>query len=182
VSGTPPNLAQKDERIYKYFATTVALITSHDTERGSNVMACEWTINVCWQPLRIMAIIHQEDLTHEIVSASKEFGVNICSERQAALSNFAGNVSGHKYNKLDHPLFRDVIYPATHIKAPLIRGCLINAECVVEQIVELGEYTGFVGQALAANVDPDLRPLLYHQSKYYSFGDVIPKEKLTPGG
>ena len=165
-----------DPRTYMFFATTVSLTTSFvDDGRPANVMANEWVLNVCWNPLLIMAIVHHENLTHEYISQSKEFGINLCAMEQAHLAHYAGNISGHKADKFSHPVFADQTYPGTQIKAPMIKGCLLNAECILEETKEFGDYTGFVGRALTTRVNQKLRPLFYTRSKYFFMGNQAPK-------
>ncbi|HEX7734150.1 MAG TPA: flavin reductase family protein [Ktedonobacteraceae bacterium] len=161
--------------LYRYFASTVALITSQSEGQQRNVMACEWTMNVCRHPLKIMTLINKDDLTHELIMASGEFGVNLCSEEQSSLSHFAGSNTGREEDKLHNTIFNGLLYTATRIQAPMIRGCVLNAECVVEQAIDMGKHTAFIGRALAARLNPNLRPLLYHQGCYLRCGEVIPK-------
>jgi flavin reductase (DIM6/NTAB) family NADH-FMN oxidoreductase RutF len=161
--------------VQKFFATTVALITSYAEGKGANVMACEWTLNVSYQPLRVLSVIERGDYTHELITASGQFGVNLCSSGQAALSHLAGSASGRDGAKLAHPLFADRTYSARRLSMPMLRGCVLNAECVVEQTFEIGAHTGFIGRAVAARVNPRLRPLLYHQSRYFELGELISK-------
>jgi flavin reductase (DIM6/NTAB) family NADH-FMN oxidoreductase RutF len=71
--------------------------------------------------------------------------------------------------------FAGLVYPSTHIRPPLIRGCLLNAECVVEEIFQMGEYTGFLGLSLTTTVDAEAKPLFYHRGKYFQLGAQIPK-------
>jgi len=179
MSNLQPEKTDISQPVYKWFTTTVALITSSSSVwPRPNVMACEWTMNVSWEPLRIMSLIYQGDFTHQLVLSSGEFGVNLCSETQAALANFAGNISGRDCDKLSDPLFAGRLYPATHIKAPMIQGCILNAECVVEQTIELEDYTAVIGRALISRFDPNLKPLLYHQGKFFRLGDRIPKPNV----
>lgn len=138
-------------------------------------MACEWTMVVCHKPLLIMSVINKKDLTHEFVVLSKEFGVNLCSDQQSALVHITGNYSGHDYDKMNDLLVRNSLVPASRIKAPMIRGCLVNAECILEQTVDLHTHTAFIGRAIAARCNPKLRPLLYHQGRFAQFGEWIPK-------
>jgi len=161
--------------LHKYFATTVALITSHAADRGSNVMACEWTMNVSYQPLRILSMIERGVYTHELITASGQFGVNLCAAGQAGLSHLAGSISGRDGAKLAAPEFDGRTYPARRISVPMLRGCVLNAECVVEQTVEIGTHTGFVGRAVATHVYPGLRPLIYHQGRYFELGGLVAK-------
>lgn len=162
-------------KLYQYFATTVNLLTSCNQEGKVDVMACEWTMNVSFDPFRILCVVGTDKLTHDYIAETKEFGVNLCADTQASLSHFVGNVSGRDVDKLSDASLAGLIYASTHIKPPLIRGCLLNAECVVEDLFTMGEYTGFLGLALATTVDTEAKPLFYHKGKYFQLGAQIPK-------
>src|SRR5262245_24078367 len=162
-------------KLYQYFATTVNLLTSCNQAGKVNVMACEWTMNVLFNPLKVLCVVGIDSLTHTYIIETKEFGVNLCADTQASLSNFVGNVSGRDVDKLSESSFAGLVYAATHIKPPLIRGCILNAECVVEEVFQMGEYTGFLGLSLATTVDTEAKPLFYHRGKYFQLGAQIPK-------
>jgi flavin reductase (DIM6/NTAB) family NADH-FMN oxidoreductase RutF len=162
-------------KLYQYFATTVNLLTSCNQEGKVNVMACEWTMNVSFNPLKVLCVVGINKLTHSYITESREFGVNLCADTQASLSNFVGNVSGRDVDKLSESCFAGLVYASTQIKPPLIRGCILNAECVVEEIFQMGKYTGFLGLSLATTVVPEAKPLFYHRGKYFQLGAQIPK-------
>jgi flavin reductase (DIM6/NTAB) family NADH-FMN oxidoreductase RutF len=164
-----------DDAPYKFFATTVNLLTSSDGQGRADVMACEWTMQVGYRPLRVMVVVHRENLTHEFIQATGVFGVNLCSEEQASLANFAGNVTGRVKDKLAHPRLAEWVVAGQQLPVPMIRGCVLNAECVVEERVELGAYTGFIGRAVVAEVNALARPLFYHRGKYWGLGEQIHK-------
>ena len=165
----------KTPKLYQYFATTVNLLTSCNREGKINIMACEWTMNVSFNPLKVMCVVGLDKLTHEYITETREFGVNMCADTQASISHFVGDVSGRDIDKLSEADIAALVYPATHIKSPLIRGCVLNAECTVEDIFQLGEYTAFVGVSLATTVNDDVQPLFYHKGKYFQLGAQIPK-------
>jgi flavin reductase (DIM6/NTAB) family NADH-FMN oxidoreductase RutF len=162
-------------KIYQYFATTVNLLTSCNQEGKFNVMACEWTMNVSFTPLRVLCVVGIDKLTCEYITETREFGVNMCADTQASLSHYVGDISGREEDKLSDASLEALVYPSTHIKSPLIRGCVLNAECVVEEIVQMGKYTGFIGLSLATTVDNEAKPLFYHKGKYFQLGAQIPK-------
>jgi flavin reductase (DIM6/NTAB) family NADH-FMN oxidoreductase RutF len=164
----------------KYFTSTVSLITSRAETGQTNIMACEWTTVVCYQPLLIMSVIHKDDLTHEYILLSKEFGVNVCSERQVALVRLAGNTSGRDYDKMNDPLITKVLTPASRITPPMIRGCLLNIECVIEQTLSIHTHTAFIGRAVAARYNPQRRPLIYHQGRFAHLGEWFPRPEPDP--
>jgi flavin reductase (DIM6/NTAB) family NADH-FMN oxidoreductase RutF len=161
--------------LYRYFTSTVALITSGAAGSGTNVMACEWTFNVSYRPLRMMSLVKRGSYTHELISACGEFGVNMCSDEQAALASYAGNSHGREVVKLDDPLFAGKIYTGKRIGVPMLRGCVLNLECVVESTVEIGEHTGFVGRAVAGLANRSKQPLLYNRGRFFRLGDLLSK-------
>ena len=156
---------------HRAFTTTVGLITTHDG-RGPNVMAAEWTFNVSYDPFLIMVVVRPVHATHEAIAASKEFGVSLCSEDQSRLASFAGHFSKDDTEKLSSELFET--YPAKHIRAPLIQGALLNAECKLVDSFPVGDHTAFVGEVIAATWDPSKRPLVLHRGSR-RLGDPIPR-------
>lgn len=166
-----------EPKIYQYFATTVNLLTSCNELGKINVMACEWTMNVNFEPLRVMCLIQSDCLTCEYINSTREFGVNMCSDQQASLANFTGNISGRDLDKLADGRIADMVYPAAKIKPPMIQGCVMNVECVVENVIEMGKYTSFIGISVATRVDPELKPLFYHKGKYFGLGNQLPNPK-----
>jgi flavin reductase (DIM6/NTAB) family NADH-FMN oxidoreductase RutF len=62
-------------KLYQYFANTVNLLTSCNQDGKVNVMACEWTMNVSFNPFKILCVVGIETLTHAYITESKEFGV-----------------------------------------------------------------------------------------------------------
>ncbi len=164
-----------EPKIYQYFATTVNLLTSCNDEGKANIMACEWTMNVSFEPLKVMCLVHIDNLTHAYITSTREFGVNLCSDTQASLANFAGDVSGRDVDKLADTCFAGIVYSATRIKPPMISGCLLNVECILEEVLEIGEYTAFVGLSVAIHANPQVQPLFYHRGKYFGLGSHIAK-------
>lgn len=154
---------------YQAFTTTCALITVHGP-RGPNVMAAEWTYNVSYDPFLIAVHVDPANVTHDEILAAGEFGVNLLTEDQGASMRFAGHFSKASTEKLSSEVFET--YPATRIRAPLIRGSLLNAECRLVQHMSMGDHTAFIGEVLEFSVAPDARPLILHHGSH-RLGDRI---------
>ena len=154
-------------------ATTVAMLTVAADGR-TNVMACEWAMIVSNSPLRFVISVGPHHVSHTMIEQAGEFGLNFCSDQQAALSHVAGSFSMRDTDKW--ALAQFPTYAAHSIGAPMIEGCVLNAECRVISTQPLGDHTVFIGEALWARYDPELEPLLYHGGKYYFVGAQIPKE------
>ncbi len=145
---------------FRAFTTGCALITT-DGPQGPNVMAAEWTFNVSYNPFLILVSIDPANRTHDLIHETREFGVNLVSEEQTAAMAFAGHYSKVDTDKLSSELFDTV--PAKKIKAPMIRGSLLAAECRLIQEIPMGDHTGFVGEVVELSVDPDGKPLVLHR-------------------
>ncbi len=156
---------------FRAFTTTVGLLTTSDG-RGPNVMAAEWTFNVSYEPFLIMVVVRPHHATHGAIEATKEFGVSLCSEGQARQAHFAGSYSKDEMDKLSSEMFET--YPATQIRAPLIKGAILNAECKLVGQFTVGDHTAFVGEVVAATWDPSKRPLVLHRG-YRRISERIPK-------
>ncbi len=145
---------------FQAFTTGCALITT-DGPNGPNVMAAEWTFNVSYDPFLILVSVDPANLTHNLIRESKEFGVNLVTEDQVAAMGFAGHFSKADTDKLSSELFETM--PAKVIRAPMIRGVLLAAECRLVREIPLGDHSGFLGEVVEFAVNPEARPLVLHQ-------------------
>lgn len=148
---------------FRRFTTTVGLITTHGS-RGPNVMAAEWTFNISYRPFLISVHVGPEQATHEAIVESGEFGVNLVAEDQVLAMGFAGHFSKYDTDKLSSEVFET--YPAKKIKAPMIKGCLLNAECRLVQRVPMGDHVAFVGEVIEFSVDGEKSPVVLHQGAH----------------
>ena len=163
-----------DEKSNK-FITNVGLITS-DGPFGQDVMACEWTHHVSYSPGLIVVCIRPSDATHENVKQTKEFGVNLCAANQSVMSSVAGGYSGKEYDKIN--ALKELgfeFYHAKKIRAPMVKGVAMNAECKLVNEYSLGDHTMFVGEVVEASNTADKPPLAYHNGRYWIMDENVAK-------
>jgi flavin reductase (DIM6/NTAB) family NADH-FMN oxidoreductase RutF len=158
------------ENVHRYFATTVGLVTTKGSH-GENVMAVEWTMQVSYEPMLIAIFIHDSPTLWNIKD-SNVFGVNIASDAQANLANIAGGYSGTEIEKLTIPHTFET-YPGEQIDVPMLKGCVLNAECKVRTIQELGDHIMVVGEAVVASFDEKKYPLIYTRGNYRKLAGKI---------
>ncbi|MEW5841572.1 flavin reductase family protein [Nitrososphaera sp.] len=172
---------KKQENVHRYFATTVGLITTTKDRRPSgsgdkgNVMACEWTMQVSYDPMLIAIFIHDSPTLWNIQKTGF-FGVNIASDSQAELVNIAGGYSGTEIDKLAVPRTFETFY-GKHV--PLVKGCALCAECKVKLVQEVGDHVMVVGEATSASFDETKSPLIYTRGNYRRLGGKIPSGRKT---
>lgn len=158
---------------YRYFATTVALITTTGT-RGPNVMAAEWTMQISYDPMLVAVFVHRSP-TYRNLLEKRAFGVNIASDDQAELVNLAGGYSAKELDKLSIPGAFSTCPGTTGI--PMVKGCALNAECRVTRIHRVGDHIMVVGRVVGARYDEEKFPLIYTRGNYRR----ISRSKLPSG-
>ena len=166
-----------NDRRTRQFLTNVGLITT-DGPYGPNVMAAEWTRHVSYSPSLIAINVRGDDATVENINQSKEFGVNLAAEDQNILCSISGRYSGKELDKV--ALFKEIgitFYEAKSIKALMIRGAAMNAECKLVKQEEIGDHIMFIGEVTDISADENIKPLVYHNGRYLRLDDNnrIPK-------
>ena len=163
-----------DERSIQ-FITNVGLITT-DGPVGPNIMACEWTHHVSYSPGLIAVCIWPGKATHKNITATKEFGVSLAATDQSVMASVAGGSSGLETDKIK--ALKELgfkFYKAKKIKAPMVEGAAMNAECKLVKTLDIGSHTIFFGEVLEASVGKGKEPLALHKGKYWKMTENIPK-------
>ncbi len=157
------------------FSTSVGLVTT-DGPMGPNVMACEWTHQLSYSPGVLAVCVGPSKATAKNIEASKEFGVSIAASDQATLSHVAGKNSGKDVDKI--AALKELGYSffaSKKIKAPLVGGAAMMAECRLIDQKQYGSHVVFVGEVIELYPETGKAPLVYHNTKYSAPGVVIPK-------
>lgn len=172
---------QWDDRRTRQYVTNVGLITSTGPN-GRNIMSAEWTHYLSYKPALMAVCVAPFHATHKNIEETKEFGLNLASDIQAPLASIAGGSSGTTVDKikvLEELGFE--FYEGKQIKAEMVKYAAMNAECKVIQQIPLGDHTMFIGEVVEIDADPEIKPLVYHNGKFWNIGEHIekpPQEKL----
>jgi flavin reductase (DIM6/NTAB) family NADH-FMN oxidoreductase RutF len=170
-----------NDRRTRQFVTNVGLITS-DGPLGTNIMAAEWTHHISYSPSLIAANIRGHDATAQNIKESKEFGINIAAENQNVICSIAGKYKGIHIDKISVLKEAGIaaFYNAKQIskEVPMLVGAAMNAECKLVKQEELGDHIMFVGEVIEISADENIRPLLYHNGRYWRLGKALIKPEL----
>jgi flavin reductase (DIM6/NTAB) family NADH-FMN oxidoreductase RutF len=167
-----------NDRRTRQFVTNVGLITSNGS-LGPNIMAAEWTHHISYSPSLIAANIRGHDATAQNIKESKEFGVNVAAENQNVICSIAGKYKGIQVDKIS--ILKEAgiaaFYNAKSIskQVPMLVGAAMNAECKLVKQEELGDHIMFVGEVIEIPADENVRPLLYHDGRYWKLGEALIK-------
>ncbi len=110
------------------------------------------------EPVALAVTINKNNLTHEYIQESKVFTISILS--QTATLPFIGQFgfkSGRAFDK-----FKNVKYKVGITKAPVVLDNSVGyIECELNNSVDVGTHTIFLGKAVAAEVISDSEPMTY---------------------
>jgi flavin reductase (DIM6/NTAB) family NADH-FMN oxidoreductase RutF len=118
-----------------------------------------------------------------MIAKTKEFVINLTTEKLAYAVDYCGVKSGRDVDKFAQ--MKLTKEKAQYVQAPLIGEAPVSVECKVKKIVPLGSHHMFVAEVLAVHADEayldeknrfDLnrsKPLVYSHGEYYGIGKKI---------
>lgn len=148
----------------------VVLISSM-SKGQPNVMTAAWLTAQSLSPALVSLAIHPDRLTHQFVSNTEEFVINIPVLDMMSTVHLAGMISGRDGDKFAalriEPLDSDVV------EAPRISGSAGYIECRVKDRVSAGDHDLFIAEVVFVaaddesfdghwNVEVDAGRLLHH--------------------
>lgn len=171
-----------------------ALVSCGNVEKP-NVMTAAWTGIIASDPALTYVSIRPSRYSHEIISQTKEFVINLPTYKMLEATDFCGVKSGRNTDK-----FKEMNLTAekcSKISAPQIAESPISIECKVIETKTYGTHDMFLAEIVAVNVDDEYIDekgaldiekaglLAYAHGHYYtlgrkvgSFGFSVNKERL----
>lgn len=157
----------------------VVMVSCGDIE-NSNIVTIAWAGTVNSEPPMVSVSIRKSRLSHEIISKTGEFVVNLVNDRTVKACDFCGVKSGRDVDKFKEMKLTKV--KADLVAAPLIGECPVNMECKVKQVIELGSHDMFLAEIVKIHVDEELMDdkgaidldkanlVAYSHGEYYGLG------------
>lgn len=130
-----------------------ALVTS-GTLDSPNVCTVAWCGVLNTRPPMTYISLRPERYTHELISKTGEFALNLPVTRLVRAIDRCGVRSGRGENKFE--TCRLTPTPAFKIAPPLIAECPLALECRVESVQKLGSHDMFIASIQAVAVEEAL--------------------------
>jgi flavin reductase (DIM6/NTAB) family NADH-FMN oxidoreductase RutF len=121
-------------------------------ENTINGMIASWVSQVSYEPPLVMAAIHPNRYTHELLTRSGHFALHILArEQKELLSRF----------KDPHPerKFASLAWSDGVTGCPVLADCIGCLECRTTQTLAPGNHTLFVGEVVGAVFNAQRTPL-----------------------
>ncbi len=145
-----------------------------------NIITVAWAGTVCSEPPMLSVSIRPQRYSHEIISATHEFVVNLTTAAMARAVDWCGVKSGRDVDKFEGAHLTP--FPSEQIGAPGIAESPVNMECRVRKVLSLGSHDMFIAEIVAVHISEELLDrrgklrlenaglLAYSHGEYYSLG------------
>lgn len=159
------------------------LVTVTDKKGNDNVLTIGWTGTVCSDPAMVYISVRPTRHSYKMLKESKEFVINLTTEKLAFATDYCGVKSGRDEDKFEK--MKLTKEKAKHVKAPLIKESPVNIECEVVDIIPYGTHDMFVAKVLCVHADKEYmnekgtfdlskaNPIVYSHGFYYTTGKKL---------
>jgi len=165
------------------FPCPVVLVTCVSSIGKSNIITLAWVGIVSSEPATIGLGIRPSRYSHELITSTKEFVVNIPTTKILKETDYCGITSGKDIDKFSETILTPE--KARKVKAPLIRECPVNIECILKNRIPLGTHDLFLGEIVQVHIDQDIldkegtvdftkaSPFTYNLGEYWSLNKKL---------
>ncbi|MHA2407583.1 MAG: flavin reductase family protein [Candidatus Ranarchaeia archaeon] len=165
------------------YPTPVVLLTCINSNKEANIITLAWVGVAASDPPMIGVGIRPSRYSHELISETKEFVINIPTEELLQESDWIGRVSGRNHDKFSEAKLTPE--PASIVQSPLIKECPVNLECKLYQVVPCGSHDLFLGEVVATHIEKDVldsdkrvdfyqaNPFVFNRGEYWSLGKML---------
>ena len=137
-------------------------------EGGFNIMPMSWHTMMDFEPPLVGCVISNRNFTFETVQRTRECVINIPTVELSEQVVGCGNVSGRSVDKFKEFALTPV--EGSFVKAPLIKECYANLECVVVDTTMSEKYNFFILEVRKAWIDPHVKaPKTIHHLGWGAF-------------
>ena len=122
-----------------------------------NGMIASWVSQVSYDPPLIMAAVHPNRYSHQLIEKGGSFALHVLSGTQKDfLSRFKGPDAKDKFSGLN--------WTEGQTGSPILNDCLAYLECELKTHYRPGNHTLFVGEVIDAGVFAGEKP--FHTGEY----------------
>ena len=158
----------------------VVMVTVRDRAGKANIITVAWAGTVCTNPPMLSISVRPERYSHRALMETKEFVVNLTTEKMVRATDYCGVKSGRDVDKFKATGLTQA--PAEKVSAPLIEESPVNIECKVKEIRHLGSHDLFLAEVVAVHADESYmnekgkfelskaNPIVYSHGEYYALG------------
>lgn len=159
------------------------MVSTGDADGKYNIMTVAWTGTICSDPPMLYISVRKNRYSHQVLTQTGEFFVNLTTESTAFATDYCGVKSGRDINKFEEM----GLTPEKGLLqyAPMIAECPLNIACRVVRVEELGSHDMFIANVEGVYADEkymdengrfelmQAKPIVYSHGQYYGLGEHI---------
>lgn len=130
------------------------VMVSCGNEDKANIITIAWTGIINSEPPMTYISVRKSRHSFNIISESKEFVINLTTEKLAMATDYCGVKSGRDVDKFKKLGLTPI--KGKHVDCVMIEEAPVNIECKVKEIIELGSHYMFISDIVNVNVNENL--------------------------
>lgn len=164
----------------QHYPKVAAIVTASARGRDA-AMTAAWHSSISLKPPLYGIAIAPKRFTYQLITESREFGINFVPLEKASLAAAIGGTSGQQMNKFER--FNIAKEKPVKTTAPILKDAYAAYECKLVDSGPYGDHLWIVGEIVAVHfleeaftpaeiLDLDkIKPLLYLGSDFYASTD-----------
>jgi len=172
-----PKIVSEDVGKFSQHNPKVAVIVTASARGRDDAMTAAWHSSISFKPPLYGIAISPKRFTYQLITESREFGVNFIPSGKASLAASIGGTSGQQMDKFER--FNIETERPLKTTAPILEDAYAAYECKLVDSKPYGDHIWIVGEIVAVHfleeaftpaeiLDLDkMKPLLYIGSDFY---------------
>ncbi|MFH0999839.1 MAG: flavin reductase family protein [Bacteroidota bacterium] len=163
-----------------------ALVSCGNSPEKYNIITIAWTGTTNTEPPMAYVSIRKSRYSHQLISESGEFVINLTTKDLVFATDWCGVKSGRDFDKFKEMKLTPI--KGEKVSAPIIAESPINIECKVKQVISQGSHDMFLAEVVHVQATEALlneetnkfdfnksTPIVYSHGAYHELGKFIGK-------
>jgi flavin reductase len=144
-------------------ASAVTLVTT-DGPAGRRGLAATAVSSITDAPPNLLVCVNKSARSNAMIKQNGAFSVNVLSREQEALVGAFSGPSG------EDPFGNPESWYRLQTAAPILRGTLASLDCTLDQIINIGTHSLFVGHVVGVEIGSAAQGLVYFDRSFCGVG------------
>lgn len=159
------------------------MVSCKRPDEKPNIITVAWAGTICSSPAMVSISVRPTRYSYDIIKETKEFVINLTTEKLAYATDYCGVRSGRNVDKFAEMKLTPL--ESKFVAVPGIAESPVNMECKVKQILEIGSHHMFLAEVLGVTVDKSYLNkdqklelsrsglMVYSHGEYYGLGKKL---------
>lgn len=156
------------------------MVTCIDKDLKPNIITVAWAGTICTNPPMVSISIKKERYSYNLIKESKEFVINLVTDKLVYAADYCGCTSGANVDKIKN--LKLELIKSEIVKSPSLKLSPVSIECKVSKIIPLGSHDMFIADVVNVAVDDaymdshnkfslnDSKLVTYSHGEYFTLG------------